>query len=110
MRLGTEMSAVGVTAGKEMETMVAELRETQGSAETLRLLRHLPAPPRVLQRVAFAALQQLMEGRAALQTQMHENDMVKAVSARPSAGLGRSAYRCQHPPAVCVTGVQAAGG
>ena len=46
-------SAVGATMGPEMEAAVAELRETQG------------------------ALQSLMDGRAALQTQAHENDMVK---------------------------------
>merc|ERR1712216_1119769 len=48
------MSAVGVTGGKELEAMVADLREIQ------------------------ASLQSLMDGRAALQTQMHENDMVKS--------------------------------
>lgn len=50
-------SAVGATMGKEMEAAVGELRKTQ------------------------EALQKLMDGRAALQTQSHENEMVKAVRA-----------------------------
>jgi prefoldin beta subunit len=47
-------SAVGATMGPEMEAAVAELRAIQGT------------------------LQSLMDGRAALQTQAHENEMVKS--------------------------------
>lgn len=47
-------SAVGATMGAEMEQAVKELRKTQES------------------------LQSLMDGRAGLQTQAHENEMVKA--------------------------------
>ena len=54
---GIMTSAVGATMGKEMEAAVGELRKTQ------------------------EALQKLMDGRAALQTQSHENEMVKAVRA-----------------------------
>ena len=56
--------------GKEMEAAVGELRKTQ------------------------EALQKLMDGRAALQTQSHENEMVKAVRACSSSARRPAREAC----------------